>query len=174
VTDFFPLNVIGWRLCQPTLPFSSQQLYSYHSAIICSGWPTDCRHKAWAPQIVTLLSCFRAVLLLATMKRAIWRSVFSIKLLIQGSPWRDGGIEIVLCHCDWCSPFWYCTERICYPLSWLRSCLNRLYVSQSAAAAIATADVLVFVRVSFCCQKLFITIIRNGRKLRVCFFSLSL
>lgn len=37
-----------------------------------------------APQIVTLLSCFPAVLLLATMKRAIWRSLASVKPLIVG------------------------------------------------------------------------------------------
>lgn len=103
MTDF-PLNVIGWGLCQPALPFTSQQLYSYHLAIICSDWPFDCRYKPWAPQIATSLSCFTAALLLATIQRAIWRSVFSIKPLIEGRIRRDRDFvqtpswDFYICH----------------------------------------------------------------------------
>lgn len=86
----FPLNVIGWGLCPPSLPFSSQQLYSYHWAIICFGWPIDCRYKLRAPQIVTSLSCFTVALMLATMKGALWRSVFQIKCLIKDKTRKDG------------------------------------------------------------------------------------
>lgn len=39
---------------------------------------------------------------------------------------------------------------------------STVYALQNAAAAISTADVLAFVRVSLACLKLFITIIRNG------------
>lgn len=43
------------------------------------------------PQAVTLLSCLAAVLLLATMKRTIWRSVARIKLRMESRPKKDGG-----------------------------------------------------------------------------------
>ncbi len=69
-------------------------------------------------------------------------------------------VEIVLCQRDWCLAFLSYTEGICYPQSWLCGCSNSLYPLQRAAA-ISTADVLVFVRVCFGCQKLFIGIIRN-------------
>lgn len=55
---------------------------------------------------------------------------------------------------------------------------STVYALQNAAAAISTADVLAFVRVSLACLKLFITIIRNGslkkKNMCICVFPVSL
>lgn len=64
--------------------------------------------------------------------------------------------------------------RICYPPSWLCGCLSSVYALQ-CAAAIATADVPVFVSVRLGCQKPFVIIIRAGHKhVRICVLSVRL